>query len=70
MTYPLLQSFPLLIHIRLNLFDLLLLQVSISSLFQEVLPDGEAARLMVDRISPSIFYLIKRKDIRLNREDG
>ncbi len=70
MTCPLLQSLPLLIHIHLNLSDLLFLQMSESSLFQEVLLDREMPRFMIEGVSSSIDHLVKGKDIRFHGKNG
>ena len=65
-----LEFLPLLIHIHLNLSDLLFLQVSEPSLFQEVLLDRETAGFMIDRVSLPIFYFEKRKDVCFHGENG
>jgi hypothetical protein len=65
-----LQNLPLVIHIHLNLFNLLFLQVSESPLLLEILLDGQTAWFMIEGVSLSVFHFVKGKDIGLHGEDG
>jgi len=60
---------PLLIHIQLNLSDLLFLQC-LNLPVSEVLLDRETTGLMIDRVSLPIFYLEKRKNACFHGENG
>src|SRR5512136_139838 len=70
MTRPLPDPLPLVVHIPLYLSDLFLLQMSVSSLFQEILLDRETAWFTVDGVSLPILHFVEGKDVRFHGENG